>query len=62
MGKPTTTTVKTDPYQRVTDRILADLERDRQPIGGKLYQHGCSLCTEALHDDRPGQRAAEVTN
>ena len=33
MGKPTTsiTTIKTDPYQRVTDRILADLERGVTP-------------------------------
>ena len=31
MGKPTTTTIKTDPYQRVTERILADLERGVTP-------------------------------
>ena len=33
MGKPTnsTATIKTDPYQRVTERILADLERGVTP-------------------------------
>ena len=31
MGKPTTSTTKADPYQRVTERILADLERGVTP-------------------------------